>query len=743
MIRPVVRPQASPAIHATPDQTEPNVSTHPFAMRAVAGAILFTLLYSPILGGINGTLAAAQAVQNTTTNYQYDANGNLTQITDPLGHVTNYSYDGLNRRRQQLQPAPVTGAARPAISFGYDGLDQATSVTDPRNLVTSYTIDGLGNQTALSSPDTGLAGKTYDAAGNLKTSTDARGKTTSYNYDALNRITSIVYASGTPTAFEYDGGAAGAPNAKGRLTRMTDESGQTTYAYDPAGRLLDKAQTVDSGVNARTFMVNYTYGNSGYANGKLAHLTYPSGNQVNIGYDAAGRINSLTLNPADGTTQLPNIGITTPLLSNIAYSPFGRATGWDWGNSTFAAPNTYARTFDLDDRLTGYPLGNLAAGGVYRTLTYDAANRIAVTTHSGSGTPAALDQSYGYDNLDRLVNFVGNGATQGFQYDATGNRIQATFGSTIYNNTIAANSNRLTAAAGPVAKTNTYDAAGNLVSDGTISYAYSDRGRMKSATVGGNTVSYAYNGIGQRVKKSGPTSLVASGANFYAYDEEGKLLGEYDSSGKVIQETVYLAGQPVAVLKQSGTGSGAVTNVYYVYADHINTPRVIGRASDNAIVWHWITADPFGMQQPNENPSNLGTFAYNLRFPGQYFDKETNLHYNYFRDYDSSTGRYVQSDPIGNVLYKDMAVQSLAGKGTVVSDDLAEQLYSKTPVYNHSYAYVENDPINYTDPEGLARKPIWRCILCNAPHGGLFGRICPSCNSKLEPPPPPPPPKCP
>jgi RHS repeat-associated protein len=65
------------------------------------------------------------------------------------------------------------------------------------------------------------------------------------------------------------------------------------------------------------------------------------------------------------------------------------------------------------------------------------------------------------------------------------------------------------------------------------------------------------------------------------------------------------------------------------------------------VVWRWDNTEPFGNSAPNEDPSNLRVFAYNLRFPGQYFDSETGLSYNYFRDYDPSIGRYVQSDPIG------------------------------------------------------------------------------------------------
>jgi len=79
----------------------------------------------------------------------------------------------------------------------------------------------------------------------------------------------------------------------------------------------------------------------------------------------------------------------------------------------------------------------------------------------------------------------------------------------------------------------------------------------------------------------------------------------------------------------------------------LGTPRAITRPSDNAVVWKWENADPFGANLPNENPSGLGTFAFNLRFPEQYYDQEMGTHYNWNRDYDSSTGRYLQSDPIG------------------------------------------------------------------------------------------------
>jgi len=82
------------------------------------------------------------------------------------------------------------------------------------------------------------------------------------------------------------------------------------------------------------------------------------------------------------------------------------------------------------------------------------------------------------------------------------------------------------------------------------------------------------------------------------------------------------------------------------YPEHLNTPRLVAD-STGTTVWRWDQQEPFGNNVPVENPSGLGVFDLPLRLPGQYVDKETNLHYNYFRDYDPSLGRYGESDPIG------------------------------------------------------------------------------------------------
>jgi len=108
------------------------------------------------------------------------------------------------------------------------------------------------------------------------------------------------------------------------------------------------------------------------------------------------------------------------------------------------------------------------------------------------------------------------------------------------------------------------------------------------------------------------------------------------ANGYVIADAIRLV--PVAVQAQQ--------KLYFVHVDHLNTPRLVADATGTT-VWKWDQQEPFGSNVADGNPSGLGAFDLPLRLPGQYFDKETNLHYNYYRDFDPSLGRYAESDPIG------------------------------------------------------------------------------------------------
>jgi RHS repeat-associated protein len=621
---------------------------HTIATRSIASAVILTLTYTPLLSSVAQAETTPPA-QTSTTLFEYDGLNNVTKITDPRGKV---------------------------------------------NLSTTYANSGLGDQTQLVSPDTGTANLTYDAAGNVKTRVDARGKTTTFTYDALNRLTNVAYPVGTATALEYDDGAAVVANAKGQLTKITDESGSTAYTYDGFGRVISKVQTVGSGTTAKVRTVAYSWGATGTSTGKLTSLTYASGNRINYAYNTNGQVSSISLNPANANGVGTNTAITTNLLTSITYTAFGAVQGWQWGNSTTAVPNLVSRSYDLDGRLTGYPVGNTSQGGVNRTVSYDEASRITGYSHT-NGTSVAqptLNHSFGYDDLNRVTSWTQNTTTQSYAYDDTGNRTQLSIGGTAYPYTTPATSNKLASTTGPApAKTFTYDAAGNQTGNGSATFTYSDRGRLSSAVVGSgttaSTITYKINALEQRVQKAGPTTIIPSGQSLYSYDENGQLLGEYDANLIAKYETVYLGTTPVAVLTQSRTGTSPnfvyATTTHYAYADQIDTVRAIARASDNKLVWRWDAADPFGNAAANNNPAALGAFTYHPRFPGQVYDQETNLHYNWHRDYDPQVGRYVQSDPIG-----------LAG-GV------------------NTFGYVGGNPNSFVDPSGLIKHVTGQTISCS------------------------------
>jgi RHS repeat-associated protein len=597
--------------------------------------------------------------------YGYDAMGRPTTVLDPNGLASYTYYDSLGRPIQTQQPANTGSATPTTTSFTYNAANGLTQVTDPRSLATTYSPNGLGDVTAQTSPDTGASQYTYDALGNLLTKTDARGKLTQYTYDAGDRLKTISYATGTGSVFEYDGGTTPVQGAIGQLTKITDASGQAVYTYDSMSRKTSKVQTT----GGKTFTVGYTWGDSGSALDKLTAITYPSGTRVNYSYDSYGDVSGITVNPPNTNGVGTNTGSTLPMLGAITRNAESKVTGWTW-----ASTKTQAISYDANGQISAYNLGDPTSTGIRRTIGRDSAGRITGYTHVSNGTPVpALDQSFGYDNLNRLISAtLGSTAVQ-YSYDATGNRTAKVISGTSYPNTISATSNKLTQTQDVGgAATVVHDAAGNITSDGTNSYTYSDRGRMATMTNAGGTVAYSYNALELRVGKTGPTALVPTGATYYVYDESGKLLGEYDANGVPVYETIYM-GLPVGVIKQTGTATASdiAINLYNVSTDQLGAPRVITRQSDEGIAWRWDLAEAFGWTAPDQNPVGLGIFSFNQRLPGQVFDAENGLFQNWNREYNPRIGRYMQSDPIG----------LLGGINT--------------------FAYVEGDPLQSTDARGL------------------------------------------
>jgi len=479
--------------------------------------------------------------------------------------------------------------------------------TDPNGYTTDYTYNDFGDLLQTDSPDSGTTTYTYDDAGNRTSATDVRNVTANYSHDALNRLTGVEWPSDPTLNIHYlfDKKEAGA----GRLYRMTDGSGSTTWNYDHFGRVTAKTQIV----GATMLNLGYQYDDGG----NLSAIVYPDGAVIDYGYDLAGRTRAAAVTPAGSA-------IPAGLIENMTYRPFGPVSGIDFAGGY---PDQ-SRGYDLDGRPT------LLTGPLARTYSTDAVGNITAMAEG----PATWN--FGYDALYRLntVTDPQSVAVEDFGYDANGNRTR--HDGVAYQ--IDTTSNRLTQRGGIAYQ---YDAMGNTTDtsgdpDGNLSLTYGAHQRLLDSQKGEWLGSYRYSGAGERVRKAwsfgrGPTQV-----RVFLFDESGRLLGEYAENGAPVAQYVWADDLPSGILI-----NGAL---HAIHADHLTTPRAVVDASGTTI-WRWDSkSQPFGESLPDIDPDGDGTdFEFNLRFPGQYFDEETGLHYNYFRDYAPEVGRYVQSDPIG------------------------------------------------------------------------------------------------
>jgi RHS repeat-associated protein len=204
-----------------------------------------------------------------------------------------------------------------------------------------------------------------------------------------------------------------------------------------------------------------------------------------------------------------------------------------------------------------------------------------------------------------------------------------------------------------------------------------------------------------------PSSIAPGASATFTFNVTApSTVGSYNFQWRMVEDNVEWFGAFTTNVVVTVQGQAAA-QIYYIHPDHLGTPREITRSSDNKIVWRWDNTEPFGNSQPNEDPSALGAFTYNLRFLGQYSDAESGTNYNYYRDYDPSVGRYLQADPIG-IIQRKSARRSL--KAGQFEDEI-----------NQMYAYVASNPLVFEDPTGLSTSITWGEILGGAGRGAAGG----------------------
>jgi RHS repeat-associated protein len=673
-----------------------------------------------------------------TTTYGYDSDGNKVSIKDGLNNSTVQAFDALNRLVSVIDPLNNSTA------YGYDAQDNLVSLTDPRSLVTSYVYDGFGRVIQESSPDKGTTVYVLDNAGNPDSETDARGIVTLRTFDKLNRVTTETFPAspGENISYSYDA-TNGGDFGIGHLTGYTDESGSTTLAYNERGDVTSITRTI----GGQAYTNSYSYDLADH----VTNITYPSGDVVNYTRDSQGRISSVAYQPfISGTPRM--------LATNVTYLPFGPIAGLLYGNGL-----TRTQSYNLDYRLTGIATLSTNASVQNLALSYDAVNDIAsIADNLASGN----NQVFGYDKDYRLTQGAGFYGTDKYSYDADGNRLTRTAGSVTETYTYSPTANILQSVMEPgVTRNFAYTQNGNLASDNrgmaaNLVFSYGNRNRYSTLTNGTATASYKYNALGERLVKT-----VGGMTTHYHYDLSGHLIAESQSNGAVIREYVWLDDMPLAQIESSGAiyfihpdqlntpqkmtdatkavvwdrepqPFGEDANAFAVTPLGYNHNNQFQMSVGGSAAYSYVVQASTSLNSPNWVPlatntgpftftdttasnyptrfyrelftssfsdfSSVGNLTANLRFPGQYFDAESGLNYNMMRDYDPTTGRYIENDPVG--LRGGISLYGYTGQNPTRNTDQTGLYFQVYAIPGH--VYVKFDTKSYgTVAFGFAPAP--------------------------------------
>ncbi|MBE9137984.1 RHS repeat protein [Nodosilinea sp. LEGE 07088] len=617
-----------------------------------------------------GNITALTDELNRTTTFRYDNRNLLSQMIDPLGHSTSRAYDAIGNL------ISVSDALGNTTQYGYDALYRQTQVIDAVGETTGMTYDGVGNLASLSDASGNLTTFTYDALERLETETitvDGQALTRRYSYDATSNLTSLIDRNGRTQQFNYDAlnrqtqeqwldGQGNTTrqisytyDAASQLTAASDPASTYAYTYDLAGRLTRVNNAGTPGVPSVVLSYGYDAVNN------LTTVTDTiNGSQAGtetVSYDALNRVTQMTQSGA---------GVAAKRVE-MAYDAASQMTGLS-RYSSLTGTQVIAGTsygYDLAGRLTDLTHQRGATVIADYGFTYDAANRLTqLTTPDGTS-------NYSYNDRHELTNSNHSyQSDEAYDYDVTGNRMSYTTG----------DHNR-------------------LLNDGTYSYEYDNEGnrtrRVEVAT--GKATEYTWdhrNRLTSIVSKNGAGTITQT--VLYAYDVYNRRLSsaidaDGAGAGTAAEENFVYDGSHIALVFD---GAGNLTHRYFhgpqidqvlaedtagqtrwALGDHQGSIRDV--INNTGTVLNHTTYDSFGQVTGESNPALDFRFGYT----GRELDEESGLMQYRARYYDPAVGTFVGEDPLG------------FGAGD-----------------SNLYRYVGNNPTNYVDPSGLIPDPIRRAL---------------------------------
>ncbi|MEU9566390.1 putative T7SS-secreted protein [Streptomyces sp. NPDC048161] len=630
-----------------------------------------------------------------TTRFTYNEAGHLTAVTEPLGHTTHIVWD-----RAGL-PSVVTDPLGAVTRYKRDAFGCPVAITDPTGATIhlEWTVEGrLSRRTA---PDGASEAWTYDGEGNCTGHTDPMGGVSRFEYthfdllaartgadgmrhefehDTELRLTKVVNTQGLKWNYKYD--------AAGRLASETDFDGRTlTYTRDAMGRLVSRTnalgQTVrlernelgqvlrkDAAGEVTTYIYDLT--------DQVAQATGPSGSTLTVLRDRFGRVREETVDGRLMTYCYDELGRRTGRRT-----PSGASTTWSYdaaGRRTGMLASGWAIDFAYDE--AGRELTRRIGETLTLEHTFDTLGRL--TTQAMAGVDGSLVQQRAYtyradghllsildhlsgsrrfdlDAIGRVTAVHAANWTETYAYDEANNQIQATWppghpgqeavGARTYVGT------RITRA-GDVRYE--HDTLGRITlrqktrlsrKPDTWRYEWDAEDRLTSVvTPDGTRWRYTYDPLGRRTAK---LRLAEDGETVvervvFTWDET--TLREQTTMSTELPRPVTLTWdhqglQPLAQRERITTADAPQEQIdsrfFAIVTDLTGTPSELVD-DEGRIAWR-TQSTLWGMTTWAANSTTYTP----LRFPGQYYDPETGLHYNYFRHYDPATARYLTSDPLG------------------------------------------------------------------------------------------------
>ncbi|WP_159030625.1 MULTISPECIES: HYD1 signature containing ADP-ribosyltransferase family protein [Streptomyces] len=550
------------------------------------------------------------AADGAKESWLYDGEGNCTQHTDANGGVSRFEYTHFDLIAARIGPDGVRH------EFIYDTELRLTRVTNPQGLSWDYVYDPAGRLTCESDFDNRVLTYTHDPAGRLRTRTDALGEVIRFEHDPLGRIIRKD-VDGAVTTYAYD--------LSGQLLRAVGPDADLTLERDAVGQVLSET------VNGRNVLYRYD------ALGRRTHRTTPTGATSRWDYDAGGR----------------RIGLVTAGHTlRFAYDPDGSEVTRHL-DGAMSLTNTYDGMGRLASRSVVDGTGRIVQAHAY---AYRADGNLIRHDDRLNGTRA-----FELDAAGRVTAVRGQDWTERYAYDEAGNQTEAAWptahpgqeatGSRVYAGT------RITRAGNVRYE---HDARGRVVlrqkrrqsrKPDTWRYTWDAEDRLVSVvTPDGSLWRYLYDPLGRRTAKQRLAADTETVVEQVDFTWDGTTLCEQSTVSAAQPDPVVLTWhhqglQPVAQAERITAADAPQEEIdarfFAIVTDLVGTPtELVDEHGDIA----WRTRSTLWGSTAWASDSTAYT---PLRFPGQYFDPESGLHYNHFRHYDPETARYLSPDPLG------------------------------------------------------------------------------------------------